>query len=1331
MSPRSQITKRIQRFLSWLTKLSLGSLFVGILSVLVATAIVVRTDFFQSFLRDKVVEVSQDNFDILITYQKAEPRLFGLFPSIRFEQVVIEDPKNNVRVPIQEVEIEISLFLSTLSLLFDRIYISEAKVRGLDYRLDKLSVFDDWSGRIRPESTSGGPRFDTRINRIRFEDFALDVDLPASTRLNSAFTSQLLLQALDVDIDTDEVEINGELVFYQLQIGNYHLPSGTLRLNEAFILEDLVSVGSLELQNSLDLIRLQGEIKNFKKPNLDIQIDAQARLQEVLRIPDLQGSLNFNGSISGSLENPIGNAELEIDRLTYKSKTFDKVSASLNSNGQQLKFSKISLLSSEESINGGADLNFDQDRSFTADLKFSSLSLPSYLNLIEPSLGKWKGELNGDIRIGGRLEGGRLDEINLTTQLQQFQISHGSTGDAILQIPEGRLNLEGQAEVQSGIASVRLSTPVSEWGGGLQWDDKNFEVRWDVIFQRGFLGRLFEFDLDIEGQAKGYYGGPFREMVMEVEPDFQHIQLNQVALKNLEGKLEFVDRRLFGSPLKGDGFEVTGGLFFPKATGARTLFSDFEFSFRDMPLRDVLESLQVTQDWAKPQATMSGAGRLTEWIGRPRGEGRLSATDFGFENSLTQGRLAKTNWRFDSGVFYTDDIFIQTSEQAGGVLGDMSFVISGINSLNLSAKQARASDLMLMMGLSSGFQSKLDFTARYQRNGNSIFLQGDLYESLIGTQPQAPSRFELSFRDERWSGFGSFLGRQIEAVVEPRGDRTLSVELEKIDLSLGEVFRFLNRRDLNWRLEGVGLCDLKWNQDREFFSAYRYFVNFPDQMNCSSQLKPSRILRRATKIYDVSAFDLEAKYSSEDGLRFESQEAAFSQQNKRLSISGWFKNFKDLQLEIQGNTSLTSASYVLPWLSRSEGELSVNGVWSASGYNGSLVLSESRLLLEKSPIVIDQVVANIQARNSVFELVQLRGQIQQGSIEAFGRFELDGIEISHANLSMQLDGPLFEPQSGVRFRLSGPLRLELNDGVGLVSGQLNLTDASFRRRFNLRGDLLKVFQGRQERFEFFQEEENYWDDWRLKIGIQSESPVTVRNNVVDADLVMRLTTLGTIRKPRLEGTLIIQRGRFRYFNQDFEVSSGSIQFEDDERNIPRYEIRAQTEIDDYRVFLEVEGSDQDQKILYSSEPPLSEKEILALVSYGTPPTEDRVIKDEDATVSAAFTGLSFVTGGLQDTIEGALASDLGISRFNLAPAFFEDTGRTELQLTLGTDLIRNRVLLNYSNFLSASGGHEIELDFRLTRNISLVGSWQDATSIEEDSFSGDIGGDLLFRFEFE
>jgi autotransporter translocation and assembly factor TamB len=857
-------------------------------------------------------------------------------------------------------------------------------------------------------------------------------------------------------------------------------------------------------------------------------------------------------------------------------------------------------------------------------------------------------------------------------------------------------------------------------------------MNWDAAFSGGNFGRLYQFDLSGEGSLSGYYGGPYGEMTMLVEPDFALFGLNDHVIEEMDGALKLENRVLFGDPILGKGVEFTGGIFFEAGPRGRTFFKDFDFTFSQQASETVLSSLHQTRDWrVRPISSASGSGVLNGWLLQPRGKGNLIANDFRFGDDRTLGRLAKTNWEFDSSVLYFRDIYVETSRDGGGLRGDMSFRIYGIRDFNLSGKRVRLGDWMLFFGDPLPFQSLMDFDLEFDEGVNEFEGNFDFYETMIGARVQKKSRMKLRATREEFAGRAELFDGQIILDVQPLSSSASRVKIDVEEFGVTPFVRELHINGVRLPLSGEGTCELRFAALTQQMQPFYRLLYPPNNWSCRVSMQAAELRRGRSLLHSLDPFRLEIEKAENEKIKFKSEKIRLKTGEESLELAGHFRDFEDLHLKIRGSTSLESASYFLPFLSRSEGKMEMNGYWDSQGFTGSASLSEGLLLFEESPIVVRNVSGNFSSQRSVIDVGQLSGSIREGTLTAGGRFRLKGLDVDSALINLELNGPVFEPQKDVRFRATGPLKLKIENQEALLSGQLSVFEGSFRRRMNLRSDLLDAFKPKQEKYEFFEVDESYVDKWNLDIGLITTEPFIIRNNVADGAIDLNVRVVGTIGQPRLTGRLGLLRGRFNYFNQSFELKSGSVQFVENQKNIPRYDIRAETEIDEYRVFVTFQGDDEEQKIIYSSDPPLSEKEILALVSYGTPPQDQDEIVETDPTTSAAYTGISFVTGQLQDTIEGALSSDLGIRRFQLYPSFYEESGRTELKLTVGTDLIRNRLALNYSNFVSAPEGHEVELDFRLNRNISLVGSWRDAQDQSTGAISGDIGGDVIFRFEFE
>lgn len=1302
--------------------------------VLSAAAIFVRTDFFRDRLRNQVVEAAQSSLGITIKYKEANVDVFRLYPRLVFSEVSLGNRSADENVEIERVSVSVSLFLSLPLLLFNQIYISKAQVEGVHYDLNRLDLVQSWLERIKPKDGLIPSGFRTIVGEIELSNIGLNVDLVKPRPEIVKMKGKVFLNQFSLELDGDGYAFDGNLNYSDLEINALKIPDGSLRIDESQFYDGEIELGELLLDVRGDEIKLSGLIRSLDKPEIDLRGSFHVALEKYEFLKEASGKIESDFRISGPLKNLKGEGSFYSDQLMYGDKGFRALETDWRLENALFQISGLDWKESTGSgtLSGQIDLTPQKRSKLRLDL--NEIQLGSYLKFVNPDLRLWKATVSGKALIDGDILYDQ--DINVATDIsfQEFEINHARTRDLILKIQEGKIITKTSFQgFLSADTSIRLSTPVSEWGGGMRWDQESFMIEWDSVIRNGVFGQLFDFEMAIDGTLRGYYGGPFKKMVMKATPNFRSLRLNEMSLEHVSGELQFVDRHLIAAPILAKGAEVSGGLYFPPKPDRKTYFSDFTFQFSQMDIRRALNSLPASNAWrVKPFGKGSGSGTLNGWIAQPKGTGNLVGNDVRFGTDPTLGRVAKANFEFNNGRLFFNDVFVQTSKDGGGVNGSLSVRITGIEDFALQAKKVRLSDWALVAGLELPFQSMLDFDMNYRDDIEEFNAKIRFYETMVGGRVQEQSFLTMNATDRYVDAKLEIFKKKVVLNLKSTSTKEGVGEIVVNEFDIAPLSKELQKSGIQFDLNGSGKCQVRWAfSDRQDVKAYlRYFAP-PEKLTCETSFKESEVKRANAVLHEIDAFNLDLQKLQKGSFRLSTPELLVRTGQDKLSFSGWYESVRKLDMNVAGATSLESLSYLLPFLNRSEGRVQVDGNWNKTGFSGGVKLNDGMLLFEDSPFVMRNVRASMNATDSNFELSQLVGDLQEGSLNVSGNFHLEGFQVDSALLAVQLNGSLFEPQNGARFRVSGPLRLSIVETEATVSGQVSLYEASFQRRINLRGDLLKSFQKSGSQYSFFEKEQSYLDTWRLDVKVSSREPVVIRNNVADGSLDLNLRVIGTIGSPRLDGSVGVVRGSFNYFNRNFDITSGSLQFTGTEKNLPRYDLRAETEIDEYRVFITFQGSENEQKIIYSSDPPLTEKQILALVSYGTPPTNEDTVIEDDVTVSAAYTGLSFFTGSLQDTIEGALSTDLGIRRFTLYPAFYEETGRTELQLTVGTDIIRNRLLLNYSNFVSTSGGHQVELDFRLNRSVSLVGSWRDTDENVNDSFSGDLGGDIVFRFEFE
>ena len=85
----------------------------------------------------------------------------------------------------------------------------------------------------------------------------------------------------------------------------------------------------------------------------------------------------------------------------------------------------------------------------------------------------------------------------------------------------------------------------------------------------------------------------------------------------------------------------------------------------------------------------------------------------------------------------------------------------------------------------------------------------------------------------------------------------------------------------------------------------------------------------------------------------------------------------------------------------------------------------------------------------------------------------------------------------------------------------------------------------------------------------------------------------------------------------------------------------------------------------------------------------------------------------------------GVDRIEVEPAYVPYSGTIEPRVTIGKD-ITDRIRAQASSGFTVDARRMMQLEYRLTRRFSLLGSWEGSTQTEAGAF----GGDLKFRYEF-
>ena len=243
-------------------------------------------------------------------------------------------------------------------------------------------------------------------------------------------------------------------------------------------------------------------------------------------------------------------------------------------------------------------------------------------------------------------------------------------------------------------------------------------------------------------------------------------------------------------------------------------------------------------------------------------------------------------------------------------------------------------------------------------------------------------------------------------------------------------------------------------------------------------------------------------------------------------------------------------------------------------------------------------------------------------------------------------------------------------------------------------------------------------DTEFNVYISGEDNILIDNNIAKTPVRIALTLTGTIARFGLIGRIEADEGRIYFRNNEFKILEGSnVDFITPNRINPFFHLLAETYIGNYYVKLNLDGTIDKFTLSLFSDPPLSEMEILTLLTIGQSGKETRGLESGIATSEAA----SALTGGIQDVLQENIKSITGIERFSIEP-HTTTTGSVSPRVTIGKRLLQDKLFVTYSTSVGTNEESIIKLEYIIDKNISLVGSKDEL---------GSVGGDVKFRFEFK
>jgi len=445
---------------------------------------------------------------------------------------------------------------------------------------------------------------------------------------------------------------------------------------------------------------------------------------------------------------------------------------------------------------------------------------------------------------------------------------------------------------------------------------------------------------------------------------------------------------------------------------------------------------------------------------------------------------------------------------------------------------------------------------------------------------------------------------------------------------------------------------------------------------------------------------------------------------------------------------------VVPKIERSVGTLSgslqAKGRLSSLDLAGKLQVRGGEFAVHGWPSDLSDVNVDVLVDGSEARIARGTAKFAGATLNVTGSAPINGSSLGTGTVAVAAREIHLSPAAGIAATLNADLEMSINaqatgtDALPHVTGEVDVTSFEYTRPINLEASALGGVAKRTN-VEVY---DPSLDAIKMDILVKSHVPLRIRNNLVeialgiDSDAVL---VTGTDQRFGLRGELkALPGGRFHLRANDFDVRQGVIRFEDPTRVDPSVDVTAVTEYRRYtetsagaaasagtgagglwRITLHAYGDLDHLRLDMTSDPPLSQEDIVLLLTIGMTRAEVDQLQAGSLGASAALEALATVSGA-DRAVKAAFPV---IDDFRFGSAYSPQTGRTEPQVIVGkhlTDTVRASV--------ATSVGEDEELraniEWRLNQRLGVQAAYDNINDVSS-SVVGNVGLDLRWHLEFE
>jgi translocation and assembly module TamB len=443
--------------------------------------------------------------------------------------------------------------------------------------------------------------------------------------------------------------------------------------------------------------------------------------------------------------------------------------------------------------------------------------------------------------------------------------------------------------------------------------------------------------------------------------------------------------------------------------------------------------------------------------------------------------------------------------------------------------------------------------------------------------------------------------------------------------------------------------------------------------------------------------------SSSENLEIES--ATFRGTDTNIQVDGkvQFTGRRTLGMRLNGALDLRLLSSLAPGLS-SGGSAQINaileGTLDSPRITGNIHIENAAARVADFPTGLSAIKGDLIFDTTRIYFDNLTAQAGGGTLRLSGSINYAERPVRY-EITARSDSTRIRYPEGISWLTAGSLRLTGTTDGGLLSGRVTVERVTLTQGLEVAGALMaskEDISGPSTSSPFLR---------NLQFDIEAVSTPDARMQWPGAELEAEanLRVRGTWEHPIILGHIHVLSGDLLFHGNRYKVARGDINFANPFRLDPVINVEATTNIQQYEITLNFNGSASKLTLAYRSDPPLPGNDIVTLLALGQTSAEGTA-RSAGNTQSSTAGASALLSEAVSSQVGGRLEKLFGITNFRVDPALtgVGSTGSNQnaaARVTVQQRVTRN-ITITYVSNVGSTQEQVIQVEYNVNRNVSIV-----------------------------